>query len=150
MKYFNLTSLLLVSGWSITQAQALAVPEDIERRSQTDSPGHGNYGRFGEEVIRYHEIRDGLFTGIDPEEWDDNGNFPQSTRLYLNLHIWTKVHKRHVYQAVPEDRDDNRKPPYPRGYCVLTITELKFARGMSPRRTREIMLMISTAISLSP
>ncbi|KAF9777762.1 hypothetical protein IL306_004330 [Fusarium sp. DS 682] len=72
MRYVNAAPFvaLMTSFMAIVNSSPL---ESIERRSLVDPVQHGNYGRSLGKVYRYHEVRDGLFAGVAPEDWDDSG-----------------------------------------------------------------------------
>ncbi|KAJ9610354.1 hypothetical protein H2200_005131 [Cladophialophora chaetospira] len=41
------------------------------RRRQNGAMSHGSYGRFDGAEYRWHQIYDGTWVGVDPNEWDD-------------------------------------------------------------------------------
>ncbi|KAH9886519.1 hypothetical protein F4778DRAFT_798225 [Xylariomycetidae sp. FL2044] len=71
MKFSILATVLPL----LTRATPLDVPRSlmtIEERSFTDPLAHGNFGRAAGKIWKYHQVGDGLFTGVDPDEWDDS------------------------------------------------------------------------------
>ncbi|KAF5550400.1 hypothetical protein FNAPI_7735 [Fusarium napiforme] len=67
MRYLNAASLVILMS-AFVHASPM---ESIERRSFVDPIKHGNYGRSLGKIYRYHEVSDGLFAGVTPEDWDD-------------------------------------------------------------------------------
>ncbi|RBQ72313.1 hypothetical protein FVER14953_13667 [Fusarium verticillioides] len=67
MRYLNATSLVILMS-TFVHASPM---ESIERRSFVDPIKHGNYGRSLGKIYRYHEVSDGFFAGVAPEDWDD-------------------------------------------------------------------------------
>ncbi|PNP76106.1 hypothetical protein FNYG_10664 [Fusarium nygamai] len=71
MRYLNAASLIILMS-TFVHASPM---ESIERRSFVDPIKHGNYGRSLGKIYRYHEVSDGLFAGVAPEDWDDTGRY---------------------------------------------------------------------------
>ena len=42
------------------------------RKRQYGAMGHGAYGMFDGVEYRWHQIYDGTWAGVDPNDWDDN------------------------------------------------------------------------------
>ncbi|KAF4451000.1 hypothetical protein F53441_5947 [Fusarium austroafricanum] len=68
MRFVNAASLIVLMS-NFVHSSPL---ESIERRSLVDTLQHGNYGRSNGKIYRYHEVHDGLFAGVAPEDWDDS------------------------------------------------------------------------------
>jgi hypothetical protein len=64
--------LLPLLAWASPFEQPRALMS-VEERSYTDELMHGNYRRIGGEIYRMHQLDDGLFTGVKPDEWDEKG-----------------------------------------------------------------------------
>ncbi|KAF4992235.1 hypothetical protein FDECE_13772 [Fusarium decemcellulare] len=71
MRLLNTATFLLWLSGAVGIVHASPV-ENIEKRSLVDPIQHGNYGRSLGKIYRYHEVSDGLFAGVAPEDWDDS------------------------------------------------------------------------------
>jgi hypothetical protein len=69
-------SLIHLAAVFLGVAAAATIPADIIQRANSDPMEHGNYGQAGGQVWRFHQVAKGIFQGVPPEEWDDNGRCP--------------------------------------------------------------------------
>ncbi|KAK9780254.1 putative Ecp2 effector protein domain-containing protein [Seiridium cardinale] len=73
---------LLVRASPVEQPRSLT---SIQERSYSDDLAHGNYRRIDGEVYRLRQVGDGQFSGIKPDEWDDEVHVKRDTELAANL-----------------------------------------------------------------
>jgi len=109
---FALAAAYTIPAISAIPFKAITTNNDLRSRGLNDTLAHGNYGVAGGQVWRYHQIRDGIFQGVSPEDWDDNsesyliwGSVLSANSIACSVH--TQNDEPHGVNMTMEERDLN-------------------------------------------